>query len=101
MAGPVGLIVESGASGRRFQPSAGATLRIYVSKPLQRGRRRPLPGQVIGHEGCRVRVRGFPRYLTVGPAGLLPERIGAADANRSDWHAEYMVAEQAGKDLPS
>ncbi|HET6920165.1 MAG TPA: VOC family protein [Jiangellaceae bacterium] len=29
------------------------------------------------------------------------ERIGKADANWPDWYAAYMVAEQAGKELPS
>ena len=28
------------------------------------------------------------------------KRIGAADPNWPDWYAEYMVAEQAGKELP-
>jgi catechol 2,3-dioxygenase-like lactoylglutathione lyase family enzyme len=29
------------------------------------------------------------------------KRIGAADANWPDWYAEYMVAEQAGTELPT
>jgi hypothetical protein len=29
------------------------------------------------------------------------KRIGAADANWPDWYAEYMVAEQAGAELPT
>jgi catechol 2,3-dioxygenase-like lactoylglutathione lyase family enzyme len=29
------------------------------------------------------------------------KRIGAADPNWADWYAEYMVAEQAGRQLPS
>ena len=29
------------------------------------------------------------------------KRIGAADANWPEWYAEYMVAEQAGTDLPT
>ena len=28
------------------------------------------------------------------------KRIGAADPNWPDWYAAYMVAEQAGKELP-
>jgi hypothetical protein len=32
--------------------------------------------------------------------GKHEERIGAADANWPDWYAAYMVAEQAGTDLP-
>jgi hypothetical protein len=28
------------------------------------------------------------------------KRIGAADANWPDWYAAYMVAEQAGSELP-
>jgi hypothetical protein len=29
------------------------------------------------------------------------KRIGTADPNWPDWYAAYMVAEQAGKQLPS
>jgi len=29
------------------------------------------------------------------------KRIGQADVNWPDWYADYMVAEQAGKELPS
>jgi hypothetical protein len=29
-----------------------------------------------------------------------PKRTGERDANWADWYAEYMVAEQAGKELP-
>jgi MFS family permease len=29
------------------------------------------------------------------------KRIGAADANWPDWYARYMVAEQAGTELPT
>ena len=29
------------------------------------------------------------------------KRIGEADANWPDWYAEYMVAEQAGTELPT
>jgi catechol 2,3-dioxygenase-like lactoylglutathione lyase family enzyme len=32
--------------------------------------------------------------------GQHEKRIGAADANWPDWYAEYMVREQAGKELP-
>jgi hypothetical protein len=32
--------------------------------------------------------------------GQHEKRTGAADPNWPDWYAEYMVAEQAGKDLP-
>jgi catechol 2,3-dioxygenase-like lactoylglutathione lyase family enzyme len=32
--------------------------------------------------------------------GQHEKRIGAADANWPDWYAEYMVAEQNGKELP-
>jgi len=33
--------------------------------------------------------------------GKHEERIGAADPNWPDWYAEYMVAEQAGSELPT
>jgi catechol 2,3-dioxygenase-like lactoylglutathione lyase family enzyme len=33
--------------------------------------------------------------------GEYEKRIGAAHADWPDWYAEYIVAEQAGKDLPS
>ena len=29
------------------------------------------------------------------------KRTGEADANRADWYARYMVAEQAGTELPT
>jgi len=29
------------------------------------------------------------------------KRIGKPDAEWADWYAEYVVAEQAGKELPS
>ena len=29
------------------------------------------------------------------------KRTGEADANRPDWYARYMVAEQAGTELPN
>jgi hypothetical protein len=29
------------------------------------------------------------------------KRIGEADPNWPDWYAEYMVAEQAGEELPT
>jgi hypothetical protein len=33
--------------------------------------------------------------------GEYEKRIGAADPNWPDWYAEYMVAEQAGTELPT
>jgi catechol 2,3-dioxygenase-like lactoylglutathione lyase family enzyme len=33
--------------------------------------------------------------------GEYEKRIGAADLNWPDWYAKYMVAEQAGKELPN
>ena len=37
-----------------------------------------------------------------GDAGVRPEFVtGVRDANWSDWYAEYLVAEQAGKELPT
>jgi hypothetical protein len=33
--------------------------------------------------------------------GKHEERIGQADQNWPDWYAEYMVAEQAGTELPT
>ena len=32
--------------------------------------------------------------------GQREKRTGEADANRPDWYARYMVAEQAGTELP-
>jgi catechol 2,3-dioxygenase-like lactoylglutathione lyase family enzyme len=34
------------------------------------------------------------------PAGEHEKRIGAADPDWPDWYAAYMVAEQAGTELP-
>jgi catechol 2,3-dioxygenase-like lactoylglutathione lyase family enzyme len=36
-----------------------------------------------------------------GAHGEHEKRIGAADPNWPDWYADYMVREQAGKELPS
>jgi hypothetical protein len=33
--------------------------------------------------------------------GTHEKRIGTADPNWPDWYAEYMVAEQAGTELPT
>ena len=33
--------------------------------------------------------------------GVHEKRIGQRDADWPNWYAEYMVAEQAGKELPS
>ena len=47
-------------------------------------------------------MRQHPAGWAVGTAarGGHENRIGAADRDWRDWHAAYMVAEQAGTELP-
>jgi catechol 2,3-dioxygenase-like lactoylglutathione lyase family enzyme len=42
----------------------------------------------------------FGTGLTSAAHGEHEKRIGHADANWPDWYARYMVAEQAGTELP-
>ena len=55
------------------------------------------------------RRRGFYGSLGLASAmrrasaahGQREKRTGEADGNRPDWYARYMVAEQAGTELPT
>ena len=60
------------------------------------------PGRVDADETTFSSVADLARALRRAEAahGEHEKRTGVRDANWSDWYAEYMVAEQAGKELP-
>jgi len=60
-----------------------------------------LPGRVTG-ETTYASVSDLSQTLRRAEAahGEHERRTGQRDANWPDWYAEYMVAEQAGKELP-
>jgi len=60
-----------------------------------------LPGRVAG-ETTYASVSDLSQTLRRAEAahGEHERRTGQRDANWPDWYAEYMVAEQAGKELP-
>ena len=62
-----------------------------------------LPGRIEGVEttfGSASDLAGALRRAAAAH-GEHEKRIGKADANWPDWYATYMVAEQAGEELPS
>jgi predicted enzyme related to lactoylglutathione lyase len=61
-----------------------------------------LPGRVDAVETAFASVNDLASALRRAEAahGKHEKRIGQRDANWPDWYAAYMVAEQAGKDLP-
>ncbi len=62
-----------------------------------------LPGRVDSAEtsfGSGSDLANAMRRASVAH-GEHEKRIGAADANWPDWYAAYMVAEQAGSELPT
>jgi catechol 2,3-dioxygenase-like lactoylglutathione lyase family enzyme len=61
-----------------------------------------LPGRVHPAETSFSSARDLAGALRRAAAahGEHEKRIGQADANWPDWYAEYMVAEQAGTELP-
>lgn len=77
--------------------------------PVERGN-----GWVLQEITTRLPGRISPDATTFGSAtdlasamrraaashGNTRKRIGEADANRPDWYAAYIVAEQAGAELP-
>jgi catechol 2,3-dioxygenase-like lactoylglutathione lyase family enzyme len=62
-----------------------------------------LPGRVDADETTFTSSTELATALRRASAahGEHEKRIGAADPNWPDWYAAYMVAEQAGKQLPS
>ncbi|MGA7453674.1 MAG: VOC family protein [Rhodoplanes sp.] len=60
------------------------------------------PGRVDADETTFASVADLAAAMRRAEAahGEHEERTGERDANWSDWYAEYMVAEQAGKELP-
>jgi predicted enzyme related to lactoylglutathione lyase len=61
-----------------------------------------LPGRVAPVETTFASVNDLASALRRAEAahGKHEKRIGTADPNWPDWYAAYMVAEQAGKELP-
>ena len=64
---------------------------------------RRLPGRVDSSSTTYTSVADLANAMRRAAAahGEHEKRIGAADASWPDWYASYMVAEQAGKELPS
>jgi catechol 2,3-dioxygenase-like lactoylglutathione lyase family enzyme len=62
-----------------------------------------LPGRVDSGETAYASVPDLAAAMRRASVahGEHEARIGAADANWPDWYATYMVAEQAGTDLPT
>ena len=60
------------------------------------------PGRVDGNQTTFASVADLASAMRRAEAahGEHEKRTGVRDANWSDWYAEYMVAEQAGKELP-
>jgi hypothetical protein len=61
-----------------------------------------LPGRIDSDDTTYASVSdlsGAMRRAAIAH-GEHEQRIGAADANWPDWYAAYMVAEQAGTELP-
>jgi hypothetical protein len=61
-----------------------------------------LPGRIGTAETAFASAPDLASALRRAEAahGEHEKRIGAADANWPDWYARYMVAEQAGTELP-
>ncbi len=61
-----------------------------------------LPGRIDSGATCFGSARDLSSALQRGAAahGQHEKRIGEADPNWPDWYAKYMVAEQAGTELP-
>ena len=85
---------------------------LQLVRHVQRPRRQPLAAPGGHHAAARPgRLRGDVVRVRVGPgAGAAPARRPrrardpqrrAYDENWPDWYAEYMVAEQAGTELPT
>jgi catechol 2,3-dioxygenase-like lactoylglutathione lyase family enzyme len=62
-----------------------------------------LPGRVDAHDTTFTSPRELAAALRRAEVahGEHEKRIGHPDANWPDWYAEYIVSEQAGKQLPS
>ena len=62
-----------------------------------------LPGRIDAAETAFASTTDLANAMRRASAahGEHEKRIGEADANWPDWYAEYMVAEQAGTELPT
>ena len=97
--GPVSGPIPSIAATSRWRRSAIPTATRWL---LQEVTTR-LPGRVDAAAtsfGSANDLAGAMRRASVAH-GEHEERIGAADPDWPDWYAEYMVAEQAGTELPT
>ena len=117
----VSQVFHAGTPGAQFQPD-GASSRIGGPAPghatyssfatfsdpdgngwlLQEVTTR-LPGRIDLAETVFASANDLANALRRAEAahGQHEKRTGQRDANWSDWYAAYMVAEQAGKELPS
>jgi catechol 2,3-dioxygenase-like lactoylglutathione lyase family enzyme len=115
----VSEVFHEGAPGARFDPEA--TTRVIGLAP-DRGSYRSFASfsdpdgnaWLLQEVTSRLRGRVDPAATTFASPGDLAsalrraeaahgeheKRIGKADANWPDWYAAYMVAEEAGADLP-
>jgi catechol 2,3-dioxygenase-like lactoylglutathione lyase family enzyme len=61
-----------------------------------------LPGRVDSHETTYASAQDLASAMRRASVahGEHEKRIGSADANWPDWYAAYMIAEQAGEQLP-
>jgi predicted enzyme related to lactoylglutathione lyase len=112
-------VFHAGTPGAQFQPDGRGRVKgpspdhatygsfATLSDPdgggwlLQEVTRR-LPGRIDTGETTFASVADRASALRRAEAahGAHEKRIGAADANGPDWYAAYMVAEQAGIELP-
>jgi catechol 2,3-dioxygenase-like lactoylglutathione lyase family enzyme len=117
----VSAVFHAGTPGAQFQPD-GANGRVSGRAPdhasyrsfatfsdpdgnswvLQEVTTR-LPGRIDSAETAFTSADDLARALrrAASAHGEHEKRIGKADANWPDWYAAYMVAEQAGEELPS
>jgi len=56
--------------------------------------------QVSAQRTCAAYLSTNEVRSAAAAHGQHEKRIGGADPNWPDWYAEYMVREQAGKELP-
>ena len=117
----VSEVFHAGAPGAQFQPEAAAgrvsgpapdraTYGSFATFADPDGNRwllqeitRRLPGRVDAADTAYTSVNDLAEAMRRASAahGEHEKRIGEADPNWPDWYAAYMVAEQAGTELPT
>ena len=116
----VSEVFHAGTPGAQFQPD-GTSGRVSGPAPdhasygsfatfsdldgngwLLQGITTRLPGRIDAAETAFASTADLASAMRRASAahGEHEKRIGEADANWPDWYAEYMVAEQAGTELP-